>query len=80
MTIKPTYEELEQIVEVLKKEVGEHKKVQAELDSISDALKSSSNGVIITDKKGGIRYVNPAFIKMFEYASKKEVNGKDMAE
>ena len=80
MTIKPTYEELEQIVEVLKKESSQHKKVQAELDSISDALKSSSSGVIITDKKGGIKYVNPAFIKMFEYESKKEVNGKDTAE
>jgi len=80
MTIKPTYEELERIVEVLKKDSRRYKKVQAELDSISDALKSSSSGVIITDKKGCIKYANPAFIKMFAYASKKEVNGKDTAE
>ncbi len=80
MTMKPTYEELEQVVEVLKKESSQYKKVQAELDSISDALKSSSSGVIITDKRGCIKYANPAFIKMFEYESKKEANGKDIAE
>lgn len=34
------------------------------------------SGVIITGKKGKIRYAKPSFLSMFEYRAKREVIGK----
>ena len=63
-------------------EASETKLRQAE-DELSvayDALYSTVGGVIITDLEGKIRYVNPAFLRMFEYEDRDEVVGKCAAE
>jgi PAS domain S-box-containing protein len=76
MSIKPTYEELKQVVKDLNKESTERRLVEEELNIVYAALKSAPSGVIITDRKGSIKYANPAFLRMFECESKKEVTGK----
>lgn len=56
------------------------KGVKSKLDALSlvfDAVESTVGGVLITDLKGIITYVNPSFLKMFEYPTKKEVIGLD---
>ncbi len=50
--------------------------IEKELSIVYDALASTINGVIITDLEGKINYVNPAFLKMFEYNNKYDVINK----
>ena len=80
MSRKPTYKELEHGIKELKKKSTERKRVDEELNRVFAALKSAPSGVIITDKKGSIKYANPAFLRMFEYKSEKEVTGKCVGE
>ena len=56
------------------------KQYAAELSVIRDALNSSMSGVIITDLEGNIRYVNNAFMRLFEYDGKTNVYGKNAAD
>lgn len=76
METKPSFEELEQLVKELKKESIKRRRAERALSVVFDALNSSVSGVIITDKKGKIRYTNPSFLSMFEYKAKREVIGK----
>jgi len=71
---------LEDGVEELKEHSMERKRLEGELNVVFAALKSAANGVIITDKEGSIQYANPAFLRMFDYESEKEVTGKYAAE
>jgi PAS domain S-box-containing protein len=75
MARNPTYKELEHGIKELKKESTERRLVEEELNIVYAALKSAPSGVIITDRKGSIKYANPAFLRMFECESKKEVTG-----
>jgi len=59
---------------------AERKKVEEELSIAHDALNSSVNGVIITNLEGHIKYVNPAFLKIFGYKEKSEILRKNAAE
>jgi PAS domain S-box-containing protein len=77
---KPTYKELEQMVADLRKEVTHRKQVEEELNTVRSALDSTASGVIITDRKGIIKYANSALIKMFEYESRNEVIEKHVME
>ncbi len=79
MTRKPTYEQLEQRVKALEKEVAEASRTKQELSVIYDALNSSMSGVIITNLDGRITYVNAAFLRMFEYEYKAAVLGENAA-
>jgi PAS domain S-box-containing protein len=54
--------------------------VGAELSIAYDALNSSVNGVLIADLEGRITYVNPAFLRMFEYGDKAEVLCRNAAD
>jgi PAS domain S-box-containing protein len=45
-----------------------------------DALNSTVSGVVITNLEGKIRYVNPAFLRIFGYRNKAELLGKNAAE
>ena len=49
------------------------------LSIVLDAINSINIGLIITDIEGIIRFVNPAFSKIFEYASE-EIIGKNAAD
>jgi len=80
MTGKSTYEELEKEVKEVNKESTERRLIEEELNTVRAALNSAASGVIITDKKGRIKYANPAFLRMFEYEFQKEVTGKYAAE
>jgi PAS domain S-box-containing protein len=80
MSSKQTYTELEQAVRDLKKEATQRKRAEEELDTVCAALNSAASGVIITDKKGSIRYVNSALLRIFQYESRKEVLEKPLTE
>jgi PAS domain S-box-containing protein len=80
MTRKSTYEDLEKEVKELKKASTERKWVEKELKTVRAALSSAASGVIIMNKKGLVKYANPAFLRMFEYEFPKEVTGKYAAE
>ena len=54
--------------------------LEEELNTVRAALNSAASGVIITGQKGRIKYANPAFLRMFEYESLKEVTEKYAAE
>jgi PAS domain S-box-containing protein len=56
------------------------KGLEEELKVVYGALNSAKSGIIITDKKGSIQYANPAFVRIFEYKSGKEVTGRYAAE
>jgi len=80
MTGNSTREELKKDFTEINKESTERRLIEEELYTVRAALNSAVNGVIITDKRGRIKYANPAFLKMFEYESPKEVMGKYAAE
>ena len=80
MARKPTYRELEQTVRDLRKEATRRKRAEKELNTIRTALDSAASGVIITDKKGIIKYANSALLRMFEYESRKEIIEKHVTE
>jgi PAS domain S-box-containing protein len=75
-----TYDKLKHGIEELKEHSMERKRIEEELNVVYAALNSAANGVIITDKKGSIQYANPAFLRVFDYESEKEVTGKYAAE
>jgi len=50
------------------------------LSIVYDAIDSAGAGMIITDPSCRITYVNPAFLRMFEYSQKVEVLGHDAAD
>ena len=56
---------------------AERKKAEEELSIVYDALNSSVSGVIITNLEGRIKYVNPAFLKVFGYRKKSEILGRN---
>jgi PAS domain S-box-containing protein len=80
MAANSTHKELEKEFKEVNKEFNERRRVEEELNTVRAALNSAVNGVIITDKKGRIKYANPAFLRMFEYESPKDVTGKYAAE
>jgi len=61
-------------------EILSRKRLQEELSVVYDALYSSVSGVIIANPDGRIRYVNPAFLRMFDYMNEAEVLGRNTAE
>jgi len=70
-------EELRQRETRMETSETERKKLEEELSIVYDALSSSVSGVIITNLEGRIKYVNPAFLKIFRYREKTEILGKN---
>lgn len=50
------------------------------LSIVYDAIDSTVAGVLIANLEGRISYVNPSFLRMFEYSHRKEVIGHDVAD
>jgi len=73
-------EELRQRVSEFEISEEELKKAKDALSIVFDAVDSTVGGVIIANNDGQITYVNPSFLRMFEYADKSQVLGKDAAE
>ena len=67
-------------VEKLEAVQAERERVMRELSVVYDALGSAVSGNIITDTRGKITYVNPAFLRMFGYADPAELKGKSAAD
>jgi PAS domain S-box-containing protein len=61
----------------LEKPEAKIKRTRELLNVVYDALNSSASGVIITDRKGRIIYVNPSFLAVFGYHDKSEVLDKN---
>jgi PAS domain S-box-containing protein len=59
---------------------AKRKKTEEELSIVYDALNSSVSGVIITNLEGIIKYVNPAFLRVFGYGQKSEILGRNAAD
>lgn len=45
-----------------------------------DSINSTVGGIVITDLEGYIVFINPAFMRMFEYDAREEVLGKNAAD
>lgn len=73
-------EELRQRVSEFETSEEELKKAKDALSIVFDAVDSTVGGVIIANNDGQITYVNPSFLRMFEYTDKCQVLGKDAAE
>jgi len=80
MAKKPTYAELERLVRDLKEEAVRRKRLEKELNTVHSALDYAASGVIITDKKGIIKYANSALLRMFQCESRKEVLERPVTE
>jgi len=67
--------------------IGELEASEAELSALRealsivyDAIDSTVGGILIANLEGGIAYVNPSFLRMFEYTHRKDVIGNDVAD
>ncbi|MDY6954784.1 MAG: PAS domain-containing protein [Thermodesulfobacteriota bacterium] len=78
MAQKPTYEELEQRVKELEKEVDEKARSEDRLRTLSLAIDQSSEGVAVVDLDGKLGYLNPSFAVMHGY-SPEELIGKNLS-
>lgn len=56
-------------------DISGQKGVETALRTALDALNSSVNGVVLTDRVGNITYANPSFLKLFGFASESETIG-----
>ncbi|EDN70128.1 Signal transduction histidine kinase [Beggiatoa sp. PS] len=69
--------ELAQLNVQLQQDIAKRKQVEEELRKFSRAVEQSANTIIITDLKGDIQFVNPAFSRQTGYAYH-EVIGKNL--
>ena len=70
---------LRQRVAELEASEARRRQAERELSIVHDALDSAPGGVVTADLDGRITYVNPAFLRMFEYGDRAEVLGKTAA-
>ncbi len=70
---------VDKVIEVVR-DITERKRLESRMSQTFDALNSSINSIILCNLAGEINFVNPAFLRMFEYKNKKEVIGKNAAE
>ena len=68
---------LEKVLDHLGFHNADRRLLEEQLSVVWDALGSCVNGVIITDIEGCIKYVNDAFLKMFEYPNKETILRKN---
>ena len=58
------------------RDISKRKEIEKEIRIRDEAIKSSINGIAITDSMGNIIYVNNSFLKMWKYDKAEEVIGK----
>lgn len=59
---------------------AEFNSLQQALSIVYDAIDSTVAGILIANLEERITYVNPSFLRMFEYMDKKEVLGNNVAD
>lgn len=74
--VKERTAELFRTNENLKKELARRQKAEARMQRLSVAVEHAAEDIVITDRKGRIEYVNPAFTRITAY-SPEEVTGKN---
>ncbi len=71
----PIFDPLGNVVQMIEYslDITERKKAEAQLRLQSAALESAANGIAITDPKGILQWVNPAFSKLTGYSAEEAV-------
>ncbi len=73
-----TQPEEKQFCRVAMIDMTERKRMQENLIVKDKAIESSINAIVLADLEGKISFVNPAFLKMWNYHSRYEVEGKSL--
>ncbi len=60
------------------RDISQRKKTEAELDRLAAAIRQTADMILITDPRGRVQYVNPAFERVSEYGHD-EVVGKPVS-
>jgi len=58
---------------ILTRDITDRKKAEAERNRLATAIEQAGEGIVITDTKGTIEYVNPAFERMTGYTARDAV-------
>lgn len=72
--------ELESTIELLHKEITEHKKSEEALKIKDKALKSSINAIGMINTEANVIFINPSFLKLWRYDNENEVLGRSVFE
>ena len=72
--------DLADAIEKLQLEVAERKRSVEELRVKDSAIASSTNAIAISNLEGNVTYVNPSFLRLWEYESDEEVVGRPAIE
>jgi PAS domain S-box-containing protein len=59
---------------------AEFNSLRQALSIVYDAIDSTVGGILIANLEGRITYVNPSFLRLFEYIDKEEVLGNNVAD
>ena len=59
---------------------AEFNSLRQALSIVYDAIDSTVGGILIANLEGRITYVNPSFLRMFDYIDKEEVLGNNVAD
>jgi len=59
---------------------AEFNSLRQALSIVYDAIDSTVGGILIANLEGRITYVNPSFLRMFDYIEKEEVLGNNVAD
>jgi PAS domain S-box-containing protein len=77
LRVKERTAELAATVTALQGEITERRRTAAERDKLVAAVESTAEAVVVTDKRGVIQYVNPAFEQVTGYG-RAEAIGRDV--
>jgi PAS domain S-box-containing protein len=77
LRVRDRTQELETVNRDLIYEIRERQEIERQLRVETTALESAANGVVITDRRGHIRWTNPAFLAMTGYTPE-ELLGQPM--
>ena len=77
MSKKPTYEELEQRIKELENKIAEQKETEQERTRLATVVDQAAESVVISDRDGTIRYINPAFERLSGF-TRKEIFGQNI--
>jgi PAS domain S-box-containing protein len=77
LRVKERTAELAATVAALQDEIAERRRTAAERDKLVAAVESTAEAIVVTDRRGAIQYVNPAFEQVTGYG-RSEAIGRDV--
>jgi PAS domain S-box-containing protein len=75
--VPTTFDDGEPGVTIIMEDITERKRFENELRIRNRAIEASVNGMAFSDLKGNLTYVNPSFLGMWGYSSRKDVIGRN---